>query len=131
MNRATLGLAALSGLVLVMTTFGGVCYLAGAAYLALAAYVSPWLAALIVASVMLMPLLLTIGRLSWVAHQRRLRKQHRLDALKSTIAGSAQADPFGFVGAAFMSGMMFAASAATKQRIVECVAALEGIRSGN
>jgi len=131
MNRATLGLAALSGLVLVMTTFGGVCYLAGAAYLALAAYVSPWLAALIVASVMLMPLLLTIGRLSWVAHQRRLRKQHRLDALKSTIAGSAQADPFGFVGAAFMSGMMFSTSAATKQRIVECVAALEGIRSGN
>jgi len=129
MNRASIGLGLLAGLTLVMLTFGGVCFLAGAAYLALAAHVIPWAAALIVAGVMLLPLLLGVAALLWSA-RRRQRQRHRLDALKAAIAGSAQADPYGFVGAAFMSGLMFSTSAATKQRIAECMAMCRGAMPG-
>src|SRR5579862_7791536 len=126
MNRANVGLAVLVGLTLAMLTFGGVCFLAGAAYLALAEHVSPWLAALIVAGVMLLPLLFGVAALLWSAHQRRVQQRHRLDALKAAIAGNAKADPYGFVGAAFMSGLMFSTSAATKQRLAECMAMCRG-----
>jgi hypothetical protein len=130
MNRASIGLGLLAGLALVMLTFGGVCFLAGAAYLALAEHVSPWLAALMVAGVMLLPLLAGVAALTWSVHQRRVQQHHRLDALKAAIAGSAQADPYGFVGAAFMSGLMFSSSAATKQRIAECMSVCRGVMFG-
>jgi len=130
MNRATVGLAALAGLMLVMLTFGGVCFLAGAAYLALAEHMSPWLAALIVAGVMLLPLFLAIGRLSWIARQRRLRKQHRFGALKAVFSDKAKADPYGFMGTAFMSGITLATSVATRRRIAEFMAAQRNAQSG-
>ena len=125
-----MGLAAVAGLMLLMLTFGGVCFLAGAGYLVLAAHMAPWAAALIVAGVMLLPLLAAVFRLLWSAHQRRLQQRHGLDALKAALGERAKADPYGFVGAAFMSGMMLSASAATKQRIAECMAACKGAGLG-
>ena len=126
MNRASMGLAAVAGLMLLMLTFGGVCFLAGAGYLALAAHMSPWAAALIVAGVSLLPLLAAVFRLLWSARRRRVQQQRGFDALKVALGERAKADPYGFVGAAFMSGMMLSASASTKQRIAECMAACKG-----
>ena len=130
MNRASMGLAAVAGLMLLMLTFGGVCFLAGAGYLALAAHVAPWAAALIVAGVLLLPLLAAVTRLLWSVRQRRLQQRHGFDALKAALGERAKADPYGFMGAAFMSGMMLSASAATKQRIAECMAACRGAELG-
>ena len=126
MNRASAGLAVIAGLTVLMATFCGVCFVAGAAYLGLAVYISPWLAALIVGLVLLLPLLTAAVWLLWSAHQRRVRRQKGLDGLKAALASRAKADPYGFVGSAFMSGMMFAASPVTKERIAECMAACRG-----
>ena len=126
MNRASAGLAAVAGLMMLMLTFGGVCFVAGAAYLALAAKISPWLAALAVGLLLLLPLIAAVTVLLWGAHQRRLRQRHGFDALKAVLGDRAKADPYGFVGSAFMSGMMLSASAATKERIAECMASCKG-----
>lgn len=126
MNRASAGLAVLAGMTMLMLTFCGVCFVAGAAYLALAMYISPWLAALIVGLVLLLPLLTATAWLLWSAHQRRVRRQQGLGGLKAALAGRAKADPYGFVGSAFMSGMMLATSPVTKERIAQCMAACRG-----
>ena len=130
MNRASVGLAVTAGLMMLMLTFGGVCFVAGAAYLALATYVSPWLAALVVGLVLLSPLIAVVSWLLWSVHRRRLRQRHRFDALQAVLGDRAKADPYGFVGAAFMSGMMLSASSATKARIAECMAACKAAGLG-
>lgn len=130
MNRATAGLAVLAGLTLLMLTFGGVCFVAGAAYLALAQHVSPWLAALLTGGVMLLPLLTTIGWLLWKARGKRLRHSH-FDAMKAAFMEKARTSPYEFMGEAFMSGMMLSAAAPyTKERMVEVIVAFTGAKSG-
>ncbi|MGH7485461.1 MAG: hypothetical protein ACREMY_07625 [bacterium] len=126
MNRATAGLAILAGLTLLMLTFGGVCFTAGAAYLALAEHMSPWLAALLTGGVMLLPLLTAVGWLLWQARERRLRKLRHahFDSLRAAFAEKARTRPYAFMGEAFMSGMMLATAAPfTKERMAEVVAA--------
>ena len=130
MNRATAGLAVLAGLTLLMLTFGGVCFVAGAAYLALAQHVSPWLAALLTGGVMLLPLLTTIGWLLWKARGKGLRHSH-FDAMKAAFMEKARTSPYEFMGEAFMSGMMLSAAAPyTKERMVEVIVAFTGAKSG-
>lgn len=126
MNRAKVGLAVLAGLMLLMLSFGGVCFLAGAAYLALAAHVSPWLAALITGGVLLLPMLAGTARLWWSARQRRKSREHRFDAWKAVFTGRARTDPYGFVGAAFTIGLTLSASAQARQRLAERMAACKG-----
>lgn len=123
MNRATAGLAVLAGLAIVMLTFGGVCFTAGAAFLALAQHMSPWLAALLTGGVMLVPLLAAVGWLSWKAHEKRLRHR-RFDTMKAAFVEKARNSPYQFMGEAFMSGMMLSAAAPfTKERVAEVIAA--------
>jgi len=126
MNRAKLGLAMLAGLMLVMLSFGGVCFLAGAAYLALAAHMSPWLAALITGGLLLLPMLAGFAGLSWSARRRRARRAQGFEALKAGLAGRAKTDPYGFVGAAFTFGLTLSTSTDARQRIAEFMAACKG-----
>lgn len=129
MNRSSAGLAVVAGLLMLMLTFGGVCFLAGAGYLALAGYMSPWLAALITGAVLLTPLLTAVMWLLWDARQRDLQRRHRLDAVKAVLADSARNDPYGFVGAAFMSGMMLSLSPNTRERFTEYMAVYKATSS--
>ena len=128
MNRASVRLAILAGLMMLMLTGASVSFLAGAGYLALAAHMSPWLAALFVAGLLLLPLLLILARLSWSARRKRVQ-QHRFDAFKAAFVADARKDPYGIVGTAFMSGIMLSTSPATRGRIVEYMAAFKGMRS--
>ncbi|MGE5624934.1 MAG: hypothetical protein ACM3ZT_05245 [Bacillota bacterium] len=127
MNRSSVALAVLAGLVSLMLAFGGVCFLGGAAYLAMASELRPWLAALVTGVLMLLPLLAMGSWLAWDARRRRLRRHRHLEALKATLAGDIRQHPYGVMGAAFMSGIMMAASPAVTRQIVDLVGA--GIRS--
>lgn len=131
MNRTTAGLAALAGLTVLMLTFGGVCFMAGAAYLALAEHMSPWLAALITGGAMLIPLFAAVGLLLWKAREKRLQQQRygSFGALKAIFAEKARTSPYEFMGTAFMSGMMLASAPLTRERIAECMAACRGAQS--
>jgi hypothetical protein len=131
MNRASVGLALLAGLLMMILTVAGVWFVADAAYLALVAHVSPWLAALVTGGLMLLPLLAVIGLLLRSAHRRRLRQQRRLGALKAVLSEAAKDDPYGFVGTAFMSGMMLATSKADKDRIAEFAVILKNMQQGD
>lgn len=124
MNRASIGLAIVGSVVFLMLTFAGVFFVAGAVFFALAAYLSPWLAALLTAGVLLLPLLVSVSWLGWSAYQRRLRKRRRFEAVKTAIAASAVNDPFGFVCTAFLTGMTLSKTPVTAERVAEFVAAV-------
>ena len=128
MNRLTMGLVLLAVLMTLILTVAGVWFVADAAYLALAAHMSPWLAALATGGLMLLPLLAIVFWLVLSARYRRRRKQHRLETLKAILSESAKEDPYGFVGTAFMSGMMLSTSKASRERIAELMAAFKGIQ---
>ena len=128
MNRAAIGLGLLAGLMMLILTVAGVWFVADAAYLALAAHMNPWVAALITGGILLLPLVAIVYLLLWGSHQRKLSKQHRLDALKAILSEAAKDDPYGFVGTAFMSAMMMSTSKASKERIAELMAAFKGIQ---
>jgi hypothetical protein len=123
MNRSKLSLAMLAGLMLLMLSFGGVCFLAGAAYLALAERLSPWLAALITGGLLLLPMLAGGGWLWWRARQRQARREHGFEALKAGFLNRAKTEPYEFVGAAFAFGMALSTSLAARRRIAEHMAA--------
>lgn len=124
MSRASVGLAALAGITFLMLTFAGVSFAAVAVYFALADYLRPWLAALITAGIMLLPLLAAICALLWSSYRRRLRRKHRLAALRHAISAAAQADPYGFLSTAFLAGMALSRKPVTVERMAECVAAM-------
>ena len=128
MNRLTVGLVLLAVLMTLILTVAGVWFVADAAYLALAAHMSPWLAALATGGLMLLPLLAIVFWLVLSARYRRRRKQHRLETLKAILSESAKEDPYGFVGTAFMSGMMLSTSKTSRERIAELMAAFKGIQ---
>lgn len=131
MNLASVGLALLAGLVMLILTVAGVVFVAQAAYLALATQLSPWLAALLTGSVLLLPFLAGTGILLWRSRQRRLqRRRGGLAALQAILAESAKTDPYGFVGTAFVSGMMLSASRGGKERVAEFSAIFESLRPG-
>jgi len=125
-NRLSTALAVLAGISLLAVTFCGVCFLAGAAYLALASQFSAWLAALLIGSVMLLPLL---SATAWLLYQRRQQQRHRIAGFTAELARRALDDPYGFVGGAFMSGMMLSTSAASLRHVTEFLAARAGSRS--
>lgn len=127
MNRSAVALGVLTGLAALMLTFGGVCFLAGAAYLALATELRPWLAALITGGLMLLPLLVAVAWLGLDARRRRLRRERRLEKLQALLTGDIRQHPYGFLGAAFMSGIMLSASPAIAQHIADFMSA--GARS--
>lgn len=124
MNRASIGLAIAGGLVFLMLTFAGVFYVAGAAFFALAAYLSPWSAALLTGGILLVPLLVSVSWLGWSAYRRQLRKRRRFEAVKSALAASAVNDPYGFVCTAFLTGMTLSRTPVTPERVAEFVAAV-------
>lgn len=124
MNRSTIGLAMLASLVFLMLTFAGVFFVAGAVFFALAVYLSPWLAALLTGSILLLPLLVSVAWLGWSAYQRRVRKRRRLEAVKLALAASAVNDPYGFVCTAFLTGMTLSRTPVTAERLAEFVAAV-------
>ena len=127
MNRVTVGLFLLAVLMTLILTVAGVWFVADAAYLALAAHMSPWLAALATGGLMLLPLLAIVFWLVLSARYRSRRKQHRLEALKAILSESAKEDPYGFVGTAFMSGMMLSTSKESRERIAEFASVFKGI----
>lgn len=124
MNRSSVGLAVAAGLMFLMLTFAGVVFAAGAVFLALDAYMSSWLAAVLTGGVLLVPLLALVAWLWWDARRRRLRKQRRLEAAKRAIAARAVADPYGFVCAAFMAGVTLSHASVAPERVAEFVAAV-------
>jgi hypothetical protein len=123
-SRASVGLAALAGITFLMLTFAGVSFAGVAAYFALADYMRPWLAALITAGILLLPLLVTICALLWSSYRRRMHRKRRLAALRNAISAAAQADPYGFLSTAFLAGMALARKPVTMERMAECVAAM-------
>jgi hypothetical protein len=123
-NRASVGLAALAGITFLMLTFAGVGFAGVAAYFALTDYMRPWLAALITAGILLLPLLVTICVLLWSSYRRRMRRKHRLAALRNAISAAAQTDPYGFLSTAFLAGMALSRKPVTMERMAECVAAM-------
>lgn len=127
MNRVTVGLVLLAVLMTLILTVAGVWFVADAAYLALATHMSPWLAALATGGLMLLPLLAIVSWLVLSARHRRRRKLHRLEALKAILSESAKDDPYGFVGTAFMSGIMLSTSKASRERITEFASVFKGI----
>ena len=127
MNRSAVALGVLTGLGALMLTFGGVCFLGGAAYLALATELRPWLAALVTGGVLILPLLVSVAWLGFDARRRRLRRERRLEKLQALLTGDFRQHPYGFLGAAFMSGIMLSASPAIAQHIADFMSA--GARS--
>jgi hypothetical protein len=127
MNRVSIALVLLAVLMTLIVTIAGVWFLADAAYLALAAHMSPWAAALATGGLLLLPLLAIASWLVLSARYRRRRKRHRLEALKAILSESAKEDPYGFVGTAFMSGMMLSTSKASRERITEFASVFKGI----
>jgi hypothetical protein len=127
MNRVSIALVLLAVLMTLIVTIAGVWFLADAAYLALAAHMSPWAAALATGGLLLLPLLAIASWLVLSARYRRRRKQRRLEALKAILSESAKEDPYGFVGTAFMSGMMLSTSKASRERITEFASVFKGI----
>lgn len=112
-----------AGLIVMMLTFAGVVFAAGAVFFALDTHMSSWLAAVLTGGALLVPLLALVSWLWWDARRRRLRKQRRLEAAKRAIAASALADPYGFVCAAFLVGVSLSQASASPERVAEFVAA--------
>jgi hypothetical protein len=130
MRAAPVALTAIAGVLLLMLTFAGVLFLGVALYVGIAAWVNPALAALITAGILLAPLMAAGLYLFWQIHRRRSRRTHRrheLDALKAALQASAQSDPYGFVTAAFVSGVLLSAKSATRLRIAQFMDLCSGL----
>lgn len=54
-----------------------------------------------------------------------------LETLNAILAASAEDDPYSFVGTVFMSGMMMSTSKAGKERIVELAAVFKNMKQGS
>ena len=50
---------------------------------------------------------------------RRERRRRELEALKAGLQAGAEQDPYGFLTAAFFSGVLLAAKADTRERITQ------------
>lgn len=130
MRSARIALVITAALLLLMSTFAGVLFLAGAAYLAMATWISPGFAALITAGILFAPLISAALYLSWQIHRqriRRARRRHELGALKAALLASAENDPYGYVTSAFMSGVLLSTKPATRERITQLMNLCSGM----
>ena len=115
-------LAAVAGVLFLTLVLAGVACLAVALYLGFAILVPPALAALIAGVLLLAPLLAVLAYLFWQTGRRRFRRECRrreLEALKAALRAGAGQDPYGFVTAAFLSGVLLSAKADTRERITQ------------
>ena len=115
-------LAAVAGVLFLTLALAGVACLAAALYLGFAIVVPPALAAFIAGALLLAPLLAALAYLSWQAARQRLRRERRrreLEALQAALRAGAEQDPYGFLTAAFLSGVLLSAKADTRERITQ------------
>ncbi|MDE2345467.1 MAG: hypothetical protein KGL13_03260 [Gammaproteobacteria bacterium] len=133
MRIAPVALAAAAAVLLLMCAVAGVLFLGAAMYLGIATAVKPAYAALITAAALLAPLVFASLLLLWRAHRRRrqhTRRRRELQALRVALQASARSDPYGFVTAAFVSGVLLSSKSDTRLRMAQFMELCGGLGVG-